>query len=117
MANSAEPPVPEPPLEILSAGSSPASDKESLDENYELREDTDRKPHLITGPDLNDLVRDLYLTKHQSELLASPLQQWRVMPIKQEFHQLKSDPGNCSSSFLWTKIFASAMISRECFMI
>ena len=37
------------------------------------------KPHFITAPDLNDLVRDLYLTKHQSELLASRLQQWHLL--------------------------------------
>lgn len=79
VAHSAELPVPEPPLEISSTDSSSASDKESLDENYELLEDTDRKPHFITGPDLNDLVRDLYLTKHQSELLASRLQQWHLL--------------------------------------
>lgn len=35
-----------------------------------------KKPHLLTQAELNDLCRDLYLTKANSELLASRLQQW-----------------------------------------
>ena len=30
------------------------------------------QPHLITQPELNDLVRDLNLSKSQSELLGRP---------------------------------------------
>lgn len=37
------------------------------------------QPHPLTQGDLNDLVRDLYLTKSASELLASRLQQWSLL--------------------------------------
>ena len=38
------------------------------------------KPHWIMQEDLNDLARDLYLSKQQSELLASRLKQWNLVP-------------------------------------
>ena len=37
------------------------------------------EPHWITQKDLNDLARDLYLSKQQSELLASRLKQWNLV--------------------------------------
>ena len=37
------------------------------------------EPHWITQEDLNDLARDLYLLKQQSELLASRLKQWNLV--------------------------------------
>ena len=36
------------------------------------------EPHWITQEDLNDLARDLYLSKQQSEFLASRLKQWNL---------------------------------------
>ncbi|KAF2358524.1 hypothetical protein FHG87_010724 [Trinorchestia longiramus] len=38
---------------------------------------SDNEPHWITQEDLNDLARDLYLSKQQSELLAS--RQWNLV--------------------------------------
>ena len=40
---------------------------------------SDNEPHWITQEDLNDLARDLYLSKQQSELLASRLKQWNLV--------------------------------------
>jgi hypothetical protein len=37
------------------------------------------EPHLITQPELNDLVRDLNLSKNQAELLGSRLQGWNLL--------------------------------------
>ena len=37
------------------------------------------EPHWITQEDLNGLARDLYLSKQQSELLASRLKQWNLV--------------------------------------
>jgi hypothetical protein len=37
------------------------------------------EPHLITQGELNDLMRDLNLTKAQSEILGSRLQQWNLL--------------------------------------
>ena len=38
-----------------------------------------KEPHWITQEDLNDLARDLYLSKQQSELLASRLKQCNLV--------------------------------------
>ncbi|CAI9729296.1 Hypothetical predicted protein [Octopus vulgaris] len=37
------------------------------------------EPHWITQEDLNDLARDLYLSKQQSELLVSRLKHWTLV--------------------------------------
>lgn len=37
------------------------------------------EPHLIRQGELNDLVRDLNLSKAQAELLSSRLQQWNLL--------------------------------------
>ena len=37
------------------------------------------EPHWITQEDLNDLARDLYMSKQQSELLAPRLKQWNLV--------------------------------------
>ncbi|GBN63573.1 hypothetical protein AVEN_56483-1, partial [Araneus ventricosus] len=36
-------------------------------------------PHFISQSDLNDLVRDLNLSKNQSELLTSRLKEWNLV--------------------------------------
>jgi len=36
-------------------------------------------PHLITQPELNDLARDLGLSKAKAELLGSRLQGWHLL--------------------------------------
>ena len=38
-----------------------------------------KEPHWIMQEDLNDLARDLYLSKQQSELLAFRLKQWKLV--------------------------------------
>ena len=38
-----------------------------------------KEPHWITQEDLNDLARNLYLSKQQLELLASRLKQWNLV--------------------------------------
>ncbi|GBM43973.1 hypothetical protein AVEN_187577-1 [Araneus ventricosus] len=38
-----------------------------------------RQPHLVTQPELNDLVRDLELPKRKSQLLGSRLQQQNLL--------------------------------------
>ena len=39
----------------------------------------EEEPHMITQAELNDLVRDLSLSKSKAELLGSRLQQWRLL--------------------------------------
>jgi hypothetical protein len=40
---------------------------------------TSTEPHLISEGELNDLVRDLNLSKSQAELLGSRLQGWNLL--------------------------------------
>ena len=40
---------------------------------------SENEPHWITQEDLNDLARDLYLSKEQSEFMASRLKQWNLV--------------------------------------
>ena len=40
---------------------------------------TSTEPHVITQAELNDLVRDLNLSKRQAELLGSRLQGWNLL--------------------------------------
>lgn len=40
---------------------------------------SETEPHLLTQTELNELVRDLELTKEKSELLASRLKQWHLL--------------------------------------
>ena len=62
------------------------SNIESLDEDIVFL-DTDedyvdkhtRIPHLIHQSELNDLIRDLNLTKNQAEILGSRLQEWNLL--------------------------------------
>ena len=42
-------------------------------------DEVEKKPHLIGQGELNDLVRDLGLTKTKAELLGSRLQQWNLL--------------------------------------
>jgi len=46
------------------------------DSDFEME---NRKPHLLCQADLNDLVRDLNLSKIKAELLGSRLQQWNLL--------------------------------------
>lgn len=39
------------------------------------------EPHLVTQAELNDLIRDIHLTKQDSELLASRMQQWKHLAV------------------------------------
>ncbi|GBM41356.1 hypothetical protein AVEN_241505-1 [Araneus ventricosus] len=52
----------------------------STDDDEEYKADlVHRKPHLVTQPVLNDLVRDLELPKSKSQLLGCRLQQWNLL--------------------------------------
>ena len=80
--HSADLPVPITPpcLPELKGKSSENSENSSCDsdDTFQLSQEA-TKPHLISQEDLNDLVQDLNLTKSNSELLASRLQQWNLL--------------------------------------
>ena len=79
--------LPTPPVNkyLLSSSDEEMPSREDSAESISLEniESTDsgtsgNEPHWIMQEDLNDLVRDLYLSKQQSELLASWLKQWKM---------------------------------------
>ena len=79
VVHSLELPVPVPPTTISSPDTnSNESSSDDVDTSYEPS-DASSAPHIITTGELNDLVRDLQLTKNQSELLASRLQGWNLL--------------------------------------
>ncbi|GBM40992.1 hypothetical protein AVEN_250314-1 [Araneus ventricosus] len=51
----------------------------STDDEEEYPADLVHRQHLVTQPELNDLVRDLELLKSKSQLLGSRLQQWNLL--------------------------------------
>lgn len=82
VAHSSEIPIPLPPSGTTDddTESSMSSDEhESQEDCYAQQSEIDKSPQLITQSKLNDLVRDLSLTKQQSELLASRLQEWNLL--------------------------------------
>ena len=75
-------PVPTPPTDPPNTDASSSDDSESEETNvYEPNPtgESSSDPHLISQADLNDLVRDLYLSKEHAELLGSRLKQWRLL--------------------------------------
>ena len=72
-------PVPLPPIsECNSPHTTRSSDADDdLDDDYTFQDLFG--VHLLTQNDLDDLIRDLDLTKGKSELLASRLQQWNLL--------------------------------------
>ena len=80
-------PRPKPPAELtVESGDDNDDDERAAAENMDTEgynaldfQPIESHPHLITQSVLNDLVRDLNLSKHQSELLESRLQQWKLL--------------------------------------
>jgi len=78
VAHSHELPIPMPPPFLSDSSSQSSSISDAEDLSYEPA-DLPSAPHIITQSELNDLVRDLNLTKSQGELLASRLQGWHLL--------------------------------------
>ena len=81
-------PVPTPPVnkDLLSSSDEEMPSREDSAESITLEDiestysgTSSNEPHWITQEDLNDLARDLYLSKQQSELLASRFKQWKLV--------------------------------------
>lgn len=72
-------PIPKPPEKIQETISSQSSSS-SEHSNVSLSENMDEKaPYFPNQHDINDLVRDLDLTKSKSEILISRLKQWNLV--------------------------------------
>lgn len=75
-------PVPTPPStweEIPDDGSMSTNSESAQFQSSGEEHNLEEGPHLIKQAELNDLVRDLFLSKEQSELLASRLKEWNVL--------------------------------------
>ena len=76
-------PVPTPPVnkDLLSSSDEEMPSREdSLEDIESIYSGTSgNEPHWISQEDLNGLARDLYLSKQQSERLASRLKQWNLL--------------------------------------
>ena len=81
-------PVPTPPVnkDLLSSSDEEMPSREDSAESISLEDiectysgTSGNEPHWITQEDLNDLARDLYLSKQQSELSAFRLKLWNLV--------------------------------------
>ncbi|XP_076053500.1 uncharacterized protein LOC143032522 [Oratosquilla oratoria] len=74
-------PVPTPPMREQQCLQKNSSSEEHEDTDPEFRDATDdRNPYYPNQEDINDLIRDLGLTKSNGELLTSRLKQWNLLP-------------------------------------
>ncbi|GBP74744.1 hypothetical protein EVAR_59639_1 [Eumeta japonica] len=71
-------PVPQRPVNMDDVTEESVSESSDSDSTFEPST-SNKEPHFITQNDLNDLVRDLDLSKRQAELLASRLHDWNLL--------------------------------------
>ena len=117
--HSAELPVPKPPTNMM------LSDNESSDEvvgQANNNRDCDptfvgasssNEPHLLTQWHMNDIIRDLNLSKKQAELLGSWLMGWNLMcqDIKVCFYHGHHEEFRISSSWKIESCFAMMSVT------
>ena len=84
-------PVPIPPQKCEAEAALSSSDDSDGDiQEEEYIPSTSSVPHLINQNDLNDLARDLNLSKNQAELLGSRLQQWNLLAADTKITSFRS---------------------------
>jgi hypothetical protein len=72
-------PIPPPNTDMGSDESSENTHRETGDTDLYVPPQPEKQPHLINQQELNDLVRDLELSKRKSELLGLRLQEWNLL--------------------------------------
>lgn len=77
--HSMELPVPEPPQNYLNEDEDQSMTNDNLSEDPSFEMSNTDKPHILNKNELNDLVRDLNLSKQQAELLGSRLRGWNLL--------------------------------------
>ena len=83
--HSVELPIPTPPERVLPASMEISSESENEDHSNDDSYDAEgggsyaREPHFPNQAELNDLVRDLALSKASAELLTSRLKEWNLL--------------------------------------
>lgn len=91
-------PVPEPPVNVFLESSDEESGSNEED-NSDFEFESSNKPHLISQGELNDLVRDLNLSKIQAELLGSRLQGWNLLQTNAKISGFRSRQKEFSQYF------------------
>ena len=100
-------PVPTPPVhkDLLSSSDEEMPSREDSAESVSLEDiestysgTSGKEPHWITQEELNDLARDLYLSK-QSELLAFRLKQWNLVQEDVRITSFRNQNKNLASFF------------------
>ncbi|XP_076032402.1 uncharacterized protein LOC143020131 [Oratosquilla oratoria] len=96
-------------MEISSEGSAGSSSHEMGDEDFAPR--TTSKPHIPSQSELDDLIRDLGLTKSGAELLRSRMKEWNLLgedcrtsvyrKRKRKLETGKSDDESCKRSLVF----------------
>lgn len=74
-------PIPNHPVSI-DINENPSSEEDQNEDHSDRHDpsfEVSNEPHLLTQGDLNDLVRDLHLSKNQAELLGSRLKGWNLL--------------------------------------
>ena len=102
IAHNEDLPVPTPPKKFDAAEQSGTSGSEpegaAVDAEYKPPT-LSTAPHLITQGELNDLTRDLSLSKNQAELLGSRLKQWNLLASGTIISSFRSRQSSLSSFF------------------
>jgi hypothetical protein len=101
------PPLPEAERSLDDYRNSSASSIQSSESEYEPTD----QPHLLKQQDLNDLVRDLALSKEHAELLGSRLQQWNLLDAGTRVSVFRTRHEELSTFLIWQMVFASARTS------
>lgn len=71
--------LPIPPSPVLNECEDTTESNTEIDHEEDFSEDEDATPHYPTQNELNDLIRDLGLTKSKAEILSSRLKQWNLL--------------------------------------
>ena len=88
-----------PAIDTLDSDSEDLNNEEPCLDNSEHLFQSTSEPHFLTQADLNDLARDLNLSKLQSELLGSRLQGWNLLEKDTKITKFRKRQNNLASYF------------------
>ena len=93
-------PIPTPSQDPVSADESATDEDDITIDDYVLNSNLEeKKPYYPNQKDLNDLIRDLGLTKSNAELLTSRLKQWNLLDDSVQITEQRKRHQSFSSFF------------------
>ena len=72
-----------------------------------------KQPHLITQEELNDLVRDLSLTKESAEVFGSRLNEWNLLAYDTRISFYRTRHQNLSKFYQMSNTMCCVQISMD----